>query len=243
MPAGITSTLPPGGSSSRKRRPGTRATDHSRTCRNAREGAGNARRPGGLDLPVASCGQRCRPPRPHGPAIPRGSGSRRARSRAVVTPHVMRHTAITKLVQAGRLPPPSSGSVVTRPRRWCTGTCTCTARISTRRSEPSAERCRNSRRTKRVARLHRNYTGRPLVRLRCGVQTARKIKSVEGVLAGGRKRNRTAVRGFAVLCIATLPSGRLASPAYRRASRTRSSAADRARRCCRVPVRSIYWLL
>ena len=25
---------------------------------------------------------------------------------------------------------------------------------------------------------------------------------------GGRKRNRTAVRGFAVLCIATLPSGR-----------------------------------
>ena len=32
---------------------------------------------------------------------------------------------------------------------------------------------------------------------------------------GGRKRNRTAVRGFAVLCIATLPSGRLVA-AYRR---------------------------
>src|SRR5215813_2509443 len=30
---------------------------------------------------------------------------------------------------------------------------------------------------------------------------------------GGRKRNRTAVRGFAVLCITTLPSGRLA-PAH-----------------------------
>ena len=29
--------------------------------------------------------------------------------------------------------------------------------------------------------------------------------------SGGRKRNRTAVRGFAVLCIATLPSGREAS--------------------------------
>src|SRR6185437_6136321 len=36
--------------------------------------------------------------------------------------------------------------------------------------------------------------------------------------AGGRKRNRTAVRGFAVLCIATLPSGRM-RPRYRAGAR------------------------
>src|SRR5207248_6135854 len=60
---------------------------------------------------------------------------------------------------------------------------------------------------------------------------------------GGRKRNRTAVRGFAVLCIATLPSGQLASPAYRRVPRIRSSIAHGARTCCRVPVRSIYSLV
>jgi hypothetical protein len=42
---------------------------------------------------------------------------------------------------------------------------------------------------------------------------------------GGRKRNRTAVRGFAVLCIATLPSGRLVA-AYRRAPRNWSRTPD-----------------
>ena len=36
-------------------------------------------------------------------------------------------------------------------------------------------------------------------------QTESTFRSLE---SGGRKRNRTAVRGFAVLCIATLPSGR-----------------------------------
>ena len=37
-----------------------------------------------------------------------------------------------------------------------------------------------------------------------------KLKAIRRVLRdGGRKRNRTAVRGFAVLCIATLPSGQM----------------------------------
>src|SRR5262249_17789261 len=43
------------------------------------------------------------------------------------------------------------------------------------------------------------------------------------ISAGGRKRNRTAVRGFAVLCITTLPSGPAGSRAYRRPMRPRSS--------------------
>ena len=64
--------------------------------------------------------------------------------------------------------------------------------------------------------------------------------------AGGRKRNRTAVRGFAVLCIATLPSGRLALPAYRRVPRTtvkhaRWRMGTTHALVAGVPVRSIYW--
>src|SRR5690348_17835815 len=49
---------------------------------------------------------------------------------------------------------------------------------------------------------------------------------------GGRKRNRTAVRGFAVLCITTLPSGRLFSNRHIVACR----ALGQARRTCRPAV-------
>ena len=50
-------------------------------------------------------------------------------------------------------------------------------------------------------------------------EIARQIGESARILLGGRKRNRTAVRGFAVLCIATLPSGQPARrpPARRRA--------------------------
>src|SRR5262249_41170316 len=39
------------------------------------------------------------------------------------------------------------------------------------------------------------------------VQKNERNRYFKRIYAGGRKRNRTAVRGFAVLCITTLPSG------------------------------------
>ena len=73
--------------------------------------------------------------------------------------------------------------------------------------------------------------------------TSENLSLLSASRPGGRKRNRTAVRGFAVLCITTLPSGRCRS--YRRALRGWSSAARRSnpavrlvlRRSCRPPVR------
>jgi hypothetical protein len=73
--------------------------------------------------------------------------------------------------------------------------------------------------------LYRNYTEA----LKGSRQPRRnyeeKNRNYRALGPGGRKRNRTAVRGFAVLCIATLPSGRLVA-AYRRAPRNWSRTPD-----------------
>lgn len=82
----------------------------------------------------------------------------------LITPHVMRHTAITKLVQAGVDIPTIQASAVTRPWRWCCATCTRAGNTSIRASKRSAAACRRHWKTASGIRelrrtpLHRNYT-------------------------------------------------------------------------------------
>jgi hypothetical protein len=78
---------------------------------------------------------------------------------------------------------------------------------------------------KPAAPLHRNYTEALKGSRQQRPQLGGKNRNYRVLGPGGRKRNRTAVRGFAVLCIATLPSGRLVA-AYRRAPRNWSRTPD-----------------
>ena len=84
-----------------------------------------------------------------------------------ITPHVMRHTAITKLVQAGVDLPTvqriSGHKTLAMVLRY---THVHGRHIElTTRSGPSAERSRNRPRTEPKTRLHQNYTRAPEVRL------------------------------------------------------------------------------
>ena len=76
----------------------------------------------------------------------------------IMTPHVMRHTAITKLVQSGvDLPTIQSISghkTIAMVLRYRTST----APISTRRLRLSVVAYQNRERTKPLAQLHRHYT-------------------------------------------------------------------------------------
>jgi hypothetical protein len=78
---------------------------------------------------------------------------------------------------------------------------------------------------KPAAPLHRNYTEALKGSRQQRPQLGGKNRNYRVLGPGGRKRNRTAVRGFAVLCIATLPSGRLVA-AYRLAPRNWSRTPD-----------------
>ncbi len=135
---------------------------------------------------------------------------------ALVTPHVMRHTAITKLVQAGvdlptvrRISGHKTLAMVMRYSHVHGQHIDRAIRAIGRTVKaPSANKTGDTV----TPELHMHTHGKPRLAWR------RKIQGAHDVAGGGRKRNRTAVRGFAVLCIATLPSGHsvaVGPPLYR----------------------------
>jgi integrase len=132
-----------------------------------------------------------------------------------ITPHVMRHTAITKLVQAGvdlptiqRISGQKTLAMVLRYPRARAAYRPGDPRDRPRSARTGAEQHGRGFRNPCRTRLHRNYTGGGTAAPEKNKRERQNVADFKELPAGGRKRNRTAVRGFAVLCIATLPSGR-----------------------------------
>ena len=125
-----------------------------------------------------------------------------------ITPHVRRIRRSQSWFRPGLTYRPYSGSAAIRRWRWCS---------APRRSRPAYLRRdpgdrQDAPETGRERNRKSDYikitSGRSKWACREAGKQAQIERSWNGLDVGGRKRNRTAVRGFAVLCIATLPSGR-----------------------------------